>query len=675
MYLHGQEPRPGKNINVGRPELIPRQLPPPPALFTGRQHELSLLDLSIRDERRSPSVVMLRGPGGVGKSALGAQWLDRVSHRFHDGQLYAELSWAGGEPVAVEDILGLLLRGLGIPHDRVPERFAERVGLYRSVTAGLSLAILLDDAISAAQVRSLLPSSGASVVVVTTKRPLAGLVAEGAVVVPLRPMEQVIALELLATCVGSDRIARDSATAKELVALCSGLPLAIRVVAALMVLRPRWSTADLVEVLRDERRRLDVLAVEDDLSVRATFDSSYHHLSPAAAFAYRALGVHPGTSACTEMVSTTCGVPPADAQAMLDELVDACLLDDVGHDLQECHDLVHAHARAIAVSELDRTAESELARGVLEWHLAVAQAAGRVVLPARRVVPYQFERHIVLPEGLAEHGTALSFLERHRHDMIAAVHNGVERGWHDLAYALGDALQPLLILHKHYTDAVKVNTLALQSAIALGDRDADTNMRKRLARTYLRLDMFDLAQHHIDELLRVSRQRGDRYGIASGLKSLGGLYSRQNKHTEAVEAFAEAARIARELGAQRREGLTLIDLGRSLLDADRPDEAAAELTRARDLLSTLDVEDRYNSIRALMLLARARLRQGDGRSARQCIEDALPALESIDADVELARAHEVAAEVFAADEPARARDHQRRATEIMSVVSARSAIG
>jgi hypothetical protein len=77
-----------------------------------------------------------------------------------------------------------------------------------------------------------------------------------------------------------------------------------------------------------------------------------------------------------------------------------------------------------------------------------------------------------------------------------------------------------------------------------------------------------------------------------------------------------------------------------------------------------------------MLLARAHLRQGDGPSARECIEATLPVLESVDADVELVRANEVAAEVYAATgDPDRARDHQRRANDIMAVVSARPAAG
>lgn len=671
--MHGERQGSGHIVGAARSLLVPHQLPLSPVRFTNRRGELSMLDSCVRARGETPNVVVLRGPGGVGKSALAVRWLSSVHQRYSDGQLYAELAQADGAPVAVEDVLGVFLRSLGVPGDRVPEGLAERVGLYRTVTAERSLAILLDDVISAAQVKSLLPSSGTSVIVVTTKRPLPALIAEGASAVDVRPMDQAAALELLETSVGAERVATDRTAALDLVRLCSGLPIAVRVVAALMVLRPRWRVADLVDMLRDEQRRLEVLAV-DDLSVRATFDVSYWDLSSDAARAYQVLGVHPGSLVCADMVATACQTTRPQARAMLDDLVDAGLLDEVGDDLYQCHDLVHAHARAVAASELDPATRGELSRGILEWHLAVVQATSSVVLPARRVVRYEFGRPVAMPDGLTDRPVALEWLERHRHDVAAAIRSGHDWGWHELAYALGDALQPLFILHKHFGEAAEVNAQSLQSALEMGDADAATNMRKRLARVYVRLDRLELAQQHIDELLRVSRQRGDRRGIVSGLKSLAILHSRRGRHDDAVDAFAEAARLARELHALRTEGLARVDLGHSLLAANRSREAVEELARARALLSSLDTPDDFNAARATMLLALAHLRVGDTQAAVQFIQTALLAVEQTGANTELARAHEIAVEIYTtAGERDRARDHQRRANDIDAEGSARPA--
>jgi hypothetical protein len=66
--------------------------------------------------------------------------------------------------------------------------------------------------------------------------------------------------------------------------------------------------ADLVTELQDERRRLDVLAV-DDLSVCATFDLSYHSPPARATSTYHALGTHPGSLVTAELVAACAGSP------------------------------------------------------------------------------------------------------------------------------------------------------------------------------------------------------------------------------------------------------------------------------------------------------------------------------------------------------------------------------
>ena len=126
---------------------VPRQLVPPPPGFTDRSVELSALD----DMLEHPGVVVLKGRGGMGKTALALRWLDKTAHRFPDGHLFAELALSTGDAVTAEDVLGQFLRSLGIPPDRVPVGLAERAALYRSVTADKVLALLLDNALSAAR--------------------------------------------------------------------------------------------------------------------------------------------------------------------------------------------------------------------------------------------------------------------------------------------------------------------------------------------------------------------------------------------------------------------------------------------------------------------------------------------------------------------------------------------
>ncbi|MFC4565037.1 hypothetical protein ACFO4E_24540 [Nocardiopsis mangrovi] len=69
---------------------------------------------------------------------------------------------------------------MGAPRWDIPDTLAARAATWRALTDGRRLVVLLDDAMSAAQVRTLLPGAGAHLVLVTTRLELPGLVANGA---------------------------------------------------------------------------------------------------------------------------------------------------------------------------------------------------------------------------------------------------------------------------------------------------------------------------------------------------------------------------------------------------------------------------------------------------------------------------------------------------------------
>ncbi|MCT2586928.1 tetratricopeptide repeat protein [Actinophytocola gossypii] len=654
-------PRPG-----GERLLVPRQLPAPPVHFVNRLPELSRLDSVVNAGRgRTPGIAVLRGPGGIGKSALALNWLERVRRRFSDGELYAGLASSAGRPVAVEDVLGGFLRALGVAPDRVPSSLDERAALYRSVTDGRAVAVLLEDAVSAAQVKVLLPASADSLVVVTTRRPLAGLLTEGAVVVPVDPLDEAGAIELLERQVGPERVATEHRPTRTLVSLCAGFPLALSVVAAQLVLRPHRSTARLVDELRSERRRLD-LSVEEDLSVRATFELSVRALPADAMAAYLAIGVQPGSLVCTELTAAACRMGQHRARQALDELVDASLLDEVDDGHYRCHDLVRAHARVEADERLDLDERLAVARRSLEWYLHAAHAAGRTVMPARppMTLPDTTSRY-ELPDGLDQYAGALDWLERHRHDLAAAVRLSAETDQHALTHALGQAMQPLFYLHRHYRVAAEVHELAMDAAAAMGDTRAEAGMRRRLARVLVHLDELPRARTQIDTLLLRARETGDRRETAHAMKSLARLHSRRGEHHLAATALEEVAEILRGLGLRRSLALALIELGATLVEQDLPGEAVSHLDQARALLLALDPPDEYNAVQAVVGLADAQLRRGDHGAALALLTDALPVLSSLGSAYHLGRAHALLAELHTArGEHERAREHRLQADDL-----------
>jgi hypothetical protein len=117
-------PRSGEfsRVSSGAGESLgfaPQQLPSPPVHFANRTTELSQMDDVRPPGERAPRLIVITGPGGVGKSALALRWLDTVLEQFPHGALYAVLTESTGNPVAAEDVLGEFLRALGVPADAV----------------------------------------------------------------------------------------------------------------------------------------------------------------------------------------------------------------------------------------------------------------------------------------------------------------------------------------------------------------------------------------------------------------------------------------------------------------------------------------------------------------------------------------------------------------------------
>ncbi|HSV66536.1 MAG TPA: transcriptional regulator [Mycobacteriales bacterium] len=179
--------------------VVPAQLPPDVRFFIGRTMRLAELTglLPADGAPNTVPIVVITGAAGVGKTTLGVHWAHQVADRFRDGHLYVDLRGSvGGAPVRPVDALARLLNGLGVSPAAVPDNVDVAAGMYRSLLAGRRVLVLLDDAVSAAQVRPLLPGSVGSVgslVLVTSRSPLADLVGgEGAYRIELdglRPAE------------------------------------------------------------------------------------------------------------------------------------------------------------------------------------------------------------------------------------------------------------------------------------------------------------------------------------------------------------------------------------------------------------------------------------------------------------------------------------------------------
>src|SRR5690349_19109653 len=156
-----------------------RALPRDIASFTGREAELLQLMGPVlgADSGGVVSIYAIGGMAGVGKTALAVHAAHRLAPQFPDGQVFLRLHGhtPGQLPVHPEDALASLLLIAGVPAGQIPPGLEARTALWRDHLAGKKMLLVLDDAASHDQVAPLLPGTGGSLVLVTSRRHLIAL--------------------------------------------------------------------------------------------------------------------------------------------------------------------------------------------------------------------------------------------------------------------------------------------------------------------------------------------------------------------------------------------------------------------------------------------------------------------------------------------------------------------
>ncbi|MDT0392807.1 NB-ARC domain-containing protein, partial [Streptomyces dubilierae] len=364
----------------------PAQLPPPPAHFTGRTSERQALHRVLTATGPRPTAV-ISGMPGVGKSALALRVAHDLAERFSQGQLHLDLRGAtpGTAPLTPGQALTALLRDLGVEPCRIPELPDAASALLRSLLARTRTLLVLDGAVSAAQIRPLLPGGAGCAVIVTSRSPLTAL--DGAARFPLAPLSDDESAGLLRTASGRDGL-DGSQAARLLVERTGGLPLALRAAAARLAARPALTPDALVARLASSEGRLRHLEY-DDLSVRRTLVGAHdalvdspHETDRDAALTLRRIGALDLPAYGAPLLARLTGTGVPRAEAALDRLVDVALLEEPAYGRYAPHELVRDAARELAAAPIAGRAPApgpDAADLALRWYAAEAERAAAAV--------------------------------------------------------------------------------------------------------------------------------------------------------------------------------------------------------------------------------------------------------------------------------------------------------
>lgn len=636
-----------------------------------------------------PCVVVLVGVGGVGKTALAVAAGHALGDAYPDGTLHAALGHGPRGSADVHDVAARFLRALGVDQAAIPADPDERISLYRSTIDRKRLLVVLDDAVSEAQVRRLLPTGPGSAAIVTSRSKLAGLVGVRRHTVP--PLSPEDAAGLIVELAGPDRpagtasgekpgeragegpsgVTRAGTVVDEISALCGYLPLALCVAGAKLATNADLDLDELRDRLSGEHARLDELSV-GDIDVRASIGASVGDLAAPAATLFARLGVTSGEwPEWVPRLLMTEGVSRGEARQALDQLVDRHLVEPSGRDAAgqarfRMHSLVVELSRERLLATEGPAARDDLVlRLDITWlDLAVvAEAHLGDHDPAATTTRHEDARQ---PLTSAPSRAPIDWFEAERINLTAAVLGALALEERELAARLALALRTFLTVRAYDDERERVLRLALddypetcdqgllaqllgalfgvlaqerrfaelpevasrrlETARALGDTALEQSALAQAGWAAMVLNRFDEALEAYAAVAVLAKQRGDEPGRAAADGQRGVVLRNMGRPADGDPLLATMVEASRRRGSARRTCIWLVTRSEGLLDLGRTDAAEALLTEALAIAEGL--RDELGAAHCRLALARAHLLRGSLARAEEGLQAARPQLDA-----------------------------------------------
>lgn len=524
---------------LSEPQRPPSQLPLDLSDFSGRREKLEKLrDLVCGRDPVRPPIAVISGAPGTGKTSLAVRLGHLVRDSFPDGQIYLDMRGAT-QPRDAGGALTDLLLSLNMPDYAVPTDPERRSAMLRSELASRRVLIVLDDVASASQVAPLMPGTGASAVVVTSRNRLMDLA--GADSMPLDTFDDSEASELLQRVAGAGRVDSKSSAAEEILSACGNLPLAIRIVASRLAQRPDLSPTELARRLRDETHRLDELSI-GELAVRTSADLSYDSLSSDEARLYRLIGrfaVGVFSARVLEPVAS-----PASVRRSLDRLIEVNLVqissvDERGTARYRVHDLLRLHAIGVGDEEQKNQAVKDLTT-VLDALLNKVKRAG-AALPVVYFGVLDEPGPPVSPgPSPFTDADAIAWFDADRSTFVPAIRAAAQNGLHEYAWRIAAGWGPYLDMRAGFDDWNESHQAGLASAIECGNRHGEAIMHRNLGQLALYRDDWEPAWFHLNEAAALFAEVGDRMGIGVSAVGLGTWLRERGRPEEALAQYEGA---------------------------------------------------------------------------------------------------------------------------------------
>jgi tetratricopeptide (TPR) repeat protein len=426
--------------------------------------------------------------------------------------------------------------------------------------------------------------------------------------------------------------------------------------------RPGWRVAGLVDRLRDETRRLDELS-HRGWTLRASIAPTYPTLTADARLLFRLLALLEAPAHHTWTAAALLDTTLADAEAALEALVDARLVDAVeaqetGRRHYRMPDLGRLYAREFP------TDPGALARVFGGW-LSLVDAAHREEYGGDHANLHSTAPRWCPPDGDPSRyigaGEALSWWDASRAALVATIRQAARAGFVAHSWDLALTCVTLFEVRAYFDDWKVTTTLAHNAATAAGDLAGEAAMRYSLGTWCMAQSRFAEATHWFTQAEDAFTTTGNAHGVALTLRNAAHVDGAQGRDALMLSKYAKALATMREVGdlvgeahilrAQARHFLTQgnvatarplltdsLTLSRethcrrtesqTLLTLAELHLAVAEFDKSREHLHTVlrivrAAADRPGEAHALYVLGLLRHREGRPTPATKTLTDAL----------------------------------------------------
>jgi tetratricopeptide (TPR) repeat protein len=470
----------------------------------------------------------------------------------------------------------------------------------------------------------------------------------------------------------------EPASAADLVRQCGYLPLAIRITGAKLTAAPHWTIGRVVERYRDQRHRLSALT-HGHLDVSASIEISYIDLSRNAKRLLRLLGVVKLPEPSSWIAAALLDAPFDHAEAILDELVAARLLDVVGRDhagyvRYKLHDLVRLFGMSRAEQDSSPAERSEARARVVRACLHLADAAYRNILggdyQAIRGDARRWELEADITASLVRE--QFVWFETESRTVIAAVHLAAEEGLLEEAWELAFSSWRLFQARRYFDDWLRLLTfievqlaesdmdrgkaavqfllgcvqsdrtdyheaerhyeLALERFEAMGDAHAAALTKLYIGNLHRYRVSEDtpanVADQHIESALvryraahDVFAKTGDLGGRAYALREIGQAHLRRRDYESARVHLGQSLAIYRSINGQQGTATALLWTGMLNLRSGDPAQAWTQFQQALEIVQ--QISDKAGEGQCYRCIGLAKAALGDVAAARHSLNRAL----------------------------------------------------